>query len=132
MIFSEIANREEEADTNYRMQLSQTQALLIDAMSREDSFIDALVQGDPNLLDLANASGAAICFNGRWTTLGLTPNEEELTYLAQWLSNNVSEDVYYTDSLPRIYFEAERFKDIASGSAGDSDFEAQLYSVVPS
>jgi chemotaxis family two-component system sensor kinase Cph1 len=115
MIFSEIANREEEADTNYRMQLSQTQALLIDAMSREDSFIDALVQGDPNLLDLANASGAAICFNGRWTTLGLTPNEEELTYLAQWLSNNVSEDVYYTDSLPRIYFEAERFKDIASG-----------------
>ena len=115
MIFSEIANREEEADYHYRMQLAQTQALLIDAMSREDNFIDALVQGDPTLLDLANATGAAVCFNGRWATVGRTPSDEELDYLGQWLSNNVKEDVYYTDSLPRVYFEAERFKDMASG-----------------
>lgn len=115
MIFAEIANREEEADYNYRMKLAQTQALLIDAMSREDNFIDALVQGTPNLLDLANATGAAVCFNGHWTTVGTTPNEEELNYLIQWLGKHVSEDVYYTDSLPRVYFEAERFKGIASG-----------------
>ncbi|HEY9888097.1 MAG TPA: GAF domain-containing protein, partial [Candidatus Obscuribacterales bacterium] len=67
MIFAEIANREEEADYAYRMQLAQVQTVLIDAMSRADNFIDALVQGDPNLLDLANATGAAVCFNGRWT-----------------------------------------------------------------
>jgi chemotaxis family two-component system sensor kinase Cph1 len=54
-------------------------------------------------------------FNGRWTTVGRTPAEEELNYLAQWLAKNVTEEVFYTDSLPRIYFEAERYKDIASG-----------------
>jgi two-component system, chemotaxis family, sensor kinase Cph1 len=115
VIFSEIANREEEADHHYRMKLSQVQTSLINAMSRHDNFIDALVQGDPNLLDLANASGAAVCFNGRWTMIGRTPSEEELTYLTQWLVKHVSEDVFYTDSLPQIYFEAERFKNIASG-----------------
>jgi two-component system, chemotaxis family, sensor kinase Cph1 len=115
VIFSEIANREEEADHHYRMKLSQVQTSLINAMSRHDNFIDALVQGDPNLLDLANASGAAVCFNGRWTMIGRTPSEEELTYLTQWLVQHVSEDVFYTDSLPQIYFEAERFKNIASG-----------------
>lgn len=115
VIFSEIANREEEADHLYRMKLSQVQTTLIDAMSRQDNFIDALVQGDPNLLDLANATGAAVCFNGRWTTVGRTPSEEELTYLTQWLAKNVSEEVFYTDSLPQVYFEAERFKHIASG-----------------
>ncbi|MGG6297257.1 ATP-binding protein [Leptolyngbya sp. AN02str] len=115
VIFSEIANREEEADHHYRMKLSHVQTSLINAMSRHDNFIDALVQGDPNLLDLANASGAAVCFNGRWTMIGRTPSEEELTYLTQWLAKHVSEDVFYTDSLPQIYFEAERFKHIASG-----------------
>lgn len=115
VIFSEIANREEEADHHYRMKLSQVQTVLIDAMSRQDNFIDALVQGDPNLLDLANASGAAVCFNGHWKTVGRTPSEEELTYLAQWLAKNVVDDVFYTDSLPQVYFEAERFKNIASG-----------------
>ncbi|MCU0527515.1 MAG: ATP-binding protein [Elainella sp. Prado103] len=115
VIFSEIANREEEADHHYRMKLSQVQASLINAMSRQDNFIDALVQNDPNLLDLANATGAAVCFNGRWKTIGRTPSEEELTYLAQWLAKNVFEDVFYTDSLPQVYFEAERFKNIASG-----------------
>lgn len=115
VIFSEIANREEEADHHYRLKLSQVQASLINAMSRQDNFIDALVQSDPNLLDLANATGAAVCFNGRWKTVGRTPAEEELNYLAQWLAKHVQEDVFYTDSLPQVYFEAERFKAIASG-----------------
>lgn len=64
VIFAEIANQEEEADHHYRMTLAQVKSSLIEAMSREDNFIDALVQGDPNLLTLANATGAAICFNG--------------------------------------------------------------------
>lgn len=115
VIFSEIANREEEADHHYRLKLSQVQASLINAMSRQDNFIDALVQSDPNLLDLANATGAAVCFNGRWKTVGRTPAEEELNYLSQWLAKHVQEDVFYTDSLPQVYFEAERFKAIASG-----------------
>ncbi|MEO0986943.1 MAG: ATP-binding protein [Cyanobacteria bacterium J06639_14] len=115
VIFAEITNQEEEADHHYRMTLAQVKSSLIETMSREDNFIDALVQGDPNLLTLANATGAAICFNGHWTTLGRTPAEEELNYLIQWLAKNVTEEVFQTDSLPQIYFEAERFKDIASG-----------------
>lgn len=47
--------------------------------------------------------------------MGRTPAEEELNYLIQWLAKNVTEEVFQTDSLPQIYFEAERFKDIASG-----------------
>ena len=115
VIFSEIANREEEADHHYRIALSQVQSSLVDAMSRADNFIDALVHGDPNLLDIANATGAAVCFNGRWTTVGRTPPEEELNYLIQWLAKHITDEVFHTDALPRVYFEAERFKDIASG-----------------
>lgn len=115
VIFAEIANQEEDSDHQYRMALTQVQATLVEAMSRADNFIEALVQGEPNLLDLANATGAAVCLNGRWTTVGRTPSEEELIYLAQWLTKTLTDEVFYTDSLPSLYFEAERFKDLASG-----------------
>lgn len=115
VIFAEISTREEEADYNYRMKLAQVQSTLIEYMSEADNFVEGLVQHEPNLLDLANAKGAAICFNGQWTTIGRTPPEEELNYLVQWLAKTVDEEVFYTDSLPLIYSDAERFKDIASG-----------------
>ena len=115
VIFAEIFTREEEADYNYRMKLAHVQSALIEYMSQEDNFIDGLIQHEPNLLDLANAKGAAICFNGQWTTLGRTPAEEELNYLVQWLAKTVDEEVFSTDSLPLIYSDAERFKEVASG-----------------
>ena len=115
VIFAEIFTREEEADYNYRMKLAHVQSALIEYMSQEDNFIDGLIQHEPNLLDLANAKGAAICFNGQWTTLGRTPPEEELNYLVQWLAKTVDEEVFSTDSLPLIYSDAERFKEVASG-----------------
>ncbi|MDI9641842.1 ATP-binding protein [Geitlerinema splendidum] len=115
VIFAEISTREEEADHNYRLKLANVQSALIEQMSEDENFIDGLVQHEPNLLDLANAKGAAICFGGRWTTLGQTPSEEELNYLAQWLGKTVDSEIFYTDSLPLIYSDAERFKEVASG-----------------
>jgi chemotaxis family two-component system sensor kinase Cph1 len=115
VIFAEISTREETADYNYQMKLTQVQSTLVDYMSRDDNFIAGLVQHTPNLLDLANATGAAICFNGHWTAMGRTPPEEELNYLVQWLAKTADQEVFFTDSLPLIYSDAERFKDVASG-----------------
>lgn len=115
VIFAEISNYEDAADHQYRIKLSTVQSALIDLMAQEDNFIDALTQHEPNLLDLVDAKGAAICFGGHWTTIGLTPPEDELNYLVQWLAKTVDEEVFYTNSLPLVYSDAERFKDVASG-----------------
>jgi two-component system, chemotaxis family, sensor kinase Cph1 len=115
VIFSEISTREEEADYNSRIKLSNIHTELVDRMSRSEHFIDGLMQHQPNLLDLVNATGAAICFNGQWQTLGYTPQEEELNYLVQWLSSTVKDEVFYTNSLPPLYSDAYRFKNVASG-----------------
>ena len=115
MIFSEISNREEEADYSYSMKLASVQSSLLEFIAQDDNFVDGLTQHEPNLLDLVDAQGAAICVGGHWTTLGRTPAGDELNYLVQWLSKTVDEDVFYTDSLPLVYSDAERFKDVASG-----------------
>ncbi|KOP24896.1 cyanobacterial phytochrome A [Hapalosiphon sp. MRB220] len=115
VIFSELADREETEDYDYRMRLTYIQSALVEHMSQEENFIDGLVKHQPNILDLANAQGAAICFGGNYTLIGETPKEEELNFLVQWLKSNVEEEVFYTDSLPRLYPDAQNFKNVASG-----------------
>jgi chemotaxis family two-component system sensor kinase Cph1 len=115
VIFSEISAREETEDYDYRMQLTYIQSALVEYMSQEENFIDGLVKHQPNLLDLTGAQGAAVCFGGNYTLIGETPKEEDLIFLVQWLKNNVKDEIFYTDSLPRVYPDAERFKNVASG-----------------
>lgn len=115
VVFAEISTSEEIADRDYRAKLAHVGSILVDRMSQADSFITGLVDREPNLLDLVDARGAAICFGGTWTTCGQTPSEEELNYLVQWLAKNVEDEVFATDGLPLIYADAHRCKDVASG-----------------
>jgi chemotaxis family two-component system sensor kinase Cph1 len=116
VIFSELSTREETADYDYRMRLTHVQSSLVAQMSESDHFIDGLVQHQPSLLDLTDAQGAAISFAGEWTTLGRTPAIDDLDLLMQWLDRQIDGgEIFYTDSLPNLYPEAERFKDVASG-----------------
>jgi chemotaxis family two-component system sensor kinase Cph1 len=115
VIFSELSTREETADYDYRMKLTYVQSMLIEYMSQADNFIEGLVKHKPNLLDLTSAQGAAVCFGNHCTVVGETPKQEDINFLLQWLQNNVSEEVFYTDSLALIYGDAERFKNVASG-----------------
>jgi len=115
VIFSEISALEETEDHDYRLKLSYIQNSLIEYMSSEDNFVQGLVKHQPNLLDLTNAQGAAICVGEEFTTLGETPTEEELKFLLQWLKVNIQEEIFYTDSLPKIYPDSQKYKNLASG-----------------
>ena len=115
VIFAEISNREETEDYDYRMKLTYIRSQLLDYMAQSDNFVDGLTKNEPNLLDLTNAQGAAICFNGAWTSVGDTPQEEELNLLVQWLNKNVNEEIFVTDSLAQLYPDADKYKNVASG-----------------
>ncbi|UKO98189.1 sensor histidine kinase [Nostoc sp. UHCC 0870] len=115
VIFAELSAREETEDYDYRMNLTHIQSLLVEYMSQEDNFIDGLVKHQPNLLDLTSAKGAAVCCGDQFTLIGETPKEEDLVFLVQWLKNNAESEIFSTDSLPQVYPDAERFKNVASG-----------------
>ena len=115
MIFTEISTREKTEDSDYRIKLNDIQSSLIDRLSQEGNFIAGLIKNSSNLLDLTSAEGASICFAGNYTKVGETPHEEELNCFVNWLRKNVDEEVFYTDSLPKVYPDAENFKNVASG-----------------
>ncbi|MEO0948662.1 MAG: GAF domain-containing protein, partial [Cyanobacteria bacterium J06641_5] len=99
VIFAEISSREETADYDYRMHLNHVSSVLVDAMAQADIFTEGLVHGSPNILDLAAASGAAICFGNTITTIGKTPSREDLQHLVQWLAHNVHNEAVVNTSL---------------------------------
>lgn len=115
VIFSEISNRQESEDYDYRRRLAQLRSQVIDHLTESETLVEGLVKNESALLDLAAAQGAAVYLNGAWTLVGRTPTEEELNFLVQWLYKNIKEEVFCTDSLAEIYPEADNFKQVASG-----------------
>ena len=115
VIFSEISNREESEDYDYRLKLDRMRSQIIDNITQADSLVEGLLKDETSLLDIAAATGTAVCLNGTWTIAGETPKEEELDFLVQWLYKNIDEEVFSTDSLPEIYPEANNYKNVASG-----------------
>ncbi len=115
VIFSEISNWEETEDYDYRMKLAYLRSQLVENMTQSENLVRGLIDNESHFLDLADASGAAICFNGVWTLVGETPAEEDLNLLVQWLNKNIDEEVFATNSLPQIYTDADKYKNVASG-----------------
>ncbi|MFD1255279.1 ATP-binding protein [Mucilaginibacter terrae] len=67
------------------------------------------------LLDVADASGAAIVYENKITTIGATPNQEQLQELVNWLKHNMNDRMYYTNQLPEVYQPAKAYSAVASG-----------------
>ncbi|MDH6097583.1 ATP-binding protein [Anabaenopsis sp. FSS-46] len=111
----EIACKQEHEDIEYKLYLQSCNSNLVEYMSLEQNFIDGLINHDPNLLNIVNAQGAAVCFDGEYFTVGKTPEKREVQELVQWIYENQKEEIFYTDSLSQVYPEAEKLRDVASG-----------------
>lgn len=116
MIFAEISAIEETDDYDYNLHITYVRSQLVEYMSQAENWIDGLVKQEPNLLELVDAQGAAIYFNNEWTTIGQVPKPENLNVILQWLRYQFrDEEVFYTDTLPLVFPEAEIYKHVASG-----------------
>jgi two-component system, chemotaxis family, sensor kinase Cph1 len=111
----ELAAKEDSEDIEYKMQLQSIQTKLVEYMSANKNFIDALITSQPNILNLVNAQGATICFHGEYFSVGNTPQQQDIVNLLEWINHNIQDNIFYTDALSRVYPEAEKFRDVASG-----------------
>lgn len=88
---------------------------LLRQLQSKESIIEALTQPHYNLLSVTNAKGAAIIFDKEIKTIGITPNAEQIESLVEWLSKNVQQQIYSTESLQLDYREAAAYSDVCSG-----------------
>lgn len=115
VISLELANREKEEEYEYRMEVKDKTYQLINTLYQSDRNLDILASQTQNLLELVNAEGVAVCWGTSCAKRGKTPGEKELNELVEWLDFTVDEEMISTDSLSRLYPEAESFKAVASG-----------------
>ncbi|EJF08940.1 putative PAS/PAC sensor protein [Pontibacter sp. BAB1700] len=90
-------------------------ASMLEQLFKNDYFTDALLQGQPNLMELLSLDGAALLYEGNVHTMGQTPPVQKIKELASWLRRNSSDKTYVTNSLPQAYPNSKDYKDVASG-----------------
>jgi light-regulated signal transduction histidine kinase (bacteriophytochrome)/CheY-like chemotaxis protein len=73
-----------------------------------------LYNHEQSLLDLVNASGAAIALDNQLYCIGQTPSTEAIQKLIHWLSS-CQEELFYTDTLSRWYPDATAYPDLSCG-----------------
>ncbi|SFU64553.1 Bacteriophytochrome (light-regulated signal transduction histidine kinase) [Pustulibacterium marinum] len=90
--------------------------LLIKQMSENWNITEGLTAFDTTMLNLTEASGAAVFIDGKLTSIGKTPDSEEILKLNNWLTEHKKEDdIYFTNSISSIYDQGYAFKEVASG-----------------
>lgn len=114
IISSELAHKISHSEWDYKVKLKSLQSEFLESISQADNFIDALIKPEIRLLDLVSASGAAVCLDNEITLVGITPDIAQVHALIEW-ADNQSDNLFATDSLPKLYPEATAFKNTASG-----------------
>jgi len=111
----ELANKVITEELDYKNKLKSLQSQFIESISQANNFIDALVHPASRLLNLVSAGGCAVCLDDEITIVGNVPDIEAVRNLIEWTNTNINDDLFSTNSLPKIYADAEAFKDTASG-----------------
>ncbi|MFM0137990.1 GAF domain-containing protein [Caballeronia grimmiae] len=92
----QLEARETQSESQYRLELRRMLSKLLSSMANTDSFVEALVDDAPDLLGFTRSSGAAVIFEGRTSLIGVTPDEQSVNALVDWLDHQ-SEDVVMSD-----------------------------------
>ncbi|MEG4812650.1 GAF domain-containing protein [Microcoleus sp. F8-D3] len=111
----ELQSKEGSEDYDYKLHLKSIQTQIFEDISTSENLSQVFVNCQHNLLEAVNAKGAAIVFGENCYQVGQTPQGEALKYLTQWVQKHLNKEIFYTDSLTKLYPEAEEFKDTASG-----------------
>ena len=95
---------------------NNVRSVLIEQMSQNWNIEEGLTNYETTLLDLTEASGAAILLDGNLSVIGSTPSRDQIFELKEWLfEQEFDEEVYYTKSLRKASEKFDEFKEIAAG-----------------
>ena len=101
-------NELQELFESKRVQLNQF-------LLKNTSIKSALTAEQITMLDITNASGAILVYDNTIVKLGITPDDNQLNDLLNWIRNNINELTFFTTNLNQLYPSATDFIDIACG-----------------
>jgi len=88
---------------------------VIAQLDKDTNLIHALSAHPSNILNITQATGAAVLFEGQLYKLGATPEDADLRELFDWLKGHMKESIYHTTQLSAAFAPAKRYTDLGSG-----------------
>ncbi|TGE27672.1 ATP-binding protein [Hymenobacter metallicola] len=110
-----LKTKQQQDEQAYRLHIRNIQVRLFELVGRHSNFVEGLYQRMPTIRDAFSCGGAAICFEGDIISLGVTPTQEQIRDLIEWLKVNVQDNVFYTDSYVKHNPEGLAIRGVASG-----------------
>ena len=113
----QLAAKEKSEATDFKRRVKELQPVFFTRMRelQAGDFLEGLVNRKPDILELTNATGAAIVYHDDCKLLGQTPGRPAILELTRWLSKEARPDLFVTDSLPKEYPAAGEFRETGSG-----------------
>lgn len=97
------------------MRMRDVHDRLVGVISRAPDLAEGLIRHRPNLQDYVPCSGVALWLDGRFSSIGTTPDEATVRDLADWLGRTRSDGVWETDRLSEVWPGGRDIRGIASG-----------------
>jgi light-regulated signal transduction histidine kinase (bacteriophytochrome) len=111
----ELANKVDRQEAEYIVKIKSLVSQFVKSISEAKSLKEALINPKPRLLELVNATGAAVCLGEEIALIGDTPTVEEIKDLITWADSQIEESLFHTDCLGKVYPQAKSYRDRASG-----------------
>ncbi|MDZ4793798.1 MAG: ATP-binding protein [Bacteroidota bacterium] len=104
-----------EEDSEKFALLNQAVNTLIKFVEKESDIVRALTANTVTINDVCSGAGAVLVFDNTITSIGVTPNDDEVKEIVKWVIENTQDMVFYSHRLPAIYPAAEKYSYLASG-----------------
>jgi light-regulated signal transduction histidine kinase (bacteriophytochrome) len=104
---------EDEQYSQHVLSRVPVQARLLDSIDLHKNVASGLLASSADLLALTNASGCAVRLGGKLTTIGLTPPDQSICDLLEWLGNNAA--AFQTQCLSSVFPGGTSITKFASG-----------------
>ncbi len=105
----------ERQNNRVQLQLTGLMERLADTVRMERSFLMGLTNQTPNMLNLIDASGAAVFYRNEVFTIGKTPPKSVIQQLANWLDASMDGDIFATRELSRHNHLGQEVANMPSG-----------------
>lgn len=115
---SELYQRQQLDSYQAELQLRSKANRIANVFSGNSSsfrIMEQLGEEEQTLLELMDASGAAVCYQDKLMLYGVTPSKDQVRQLAGWLAGKAKDYQYCTSQLSLEYESAMAYKDKASG-----------------
>jgi light-regulated signal transduction histidine kinase (bacteriophytochrome) len=115
LIAAELVHKISDEELEAVRRLKSLQSEFVESIAQATDLRSALIYPAPRILDLVNATGAAICLDDEISLVGATPPIDAISSLIQWAEPQIVNSLFHTHQLPKQYEAAVALRSVATG-----------------